>query len=255
MNVEQRGGWSTTSIMILVLLSVLLFFGMMFIAALLLGIPGGLFGFIGNLFSVSSPRMFWYISRSAGIMAYLLLWFSTVWGFLLASKLISQSLNQGYAFDFHEFISLLSLGFITVHVIPLYWDNFRPFSIAQMLVPFLGEYKTLWVGLGIITMYITVLVTLSFYLRTQIGKTAFGWIHASSVLGYVLVLLHGAFTGTDSSLPVMQQFYFWAGIIAFFAGSYWGVQKWLEKREQQKKAPPQPAKPLPRQNWKPQPRR
>ena len=30
--------------------SALLFLGMMFIAALLLGIPGGLFGFIGNLF-------------------------------------------------------------------------------------------------------------------------------------------------------------------------------------------------------------
>ena len=230
MIVDQRGGWTTTSIMVLVLVSILLFFGMMFIAALLLGLPGGLFGFLGTLFSVSSPRIFWYISRSAGIMAYLLLWFSTVWGFLLASKLFGQVLNQGYAFDFHEFLSLLSLGFVTVHVIPLYWDNYKPFSIAQMLVPFLGDYKTIWVGLGIITMYITVLVTLSFYLRTYIGKTAFGWIHASSILGYVLILLHAAFSGTESSLPVMQQFYLWTGVAAIFSGSYWGVQKWLEQR-------------------------
>ena len=49
------------------------------------------------------------------------------------------------------------------------FDNFLPFNIFQILIPFIDTYRPFWVGLGIISFYILLMVTVTFYLRAQIG--------------------------------------------------------------------------------------
>jgi predicted ferric reductase len=173
------------------------------------------------LFANNSTRTTWYITRSAGWIAYLLLWFSNVWGLAIPSKIFDRFLSGTFTFDFHEFISLLSIGFVALHVGILLVDSYLPFSLVQILVPFLSPYRPFWVGIGMLGFYLTLLVTITFYLRTRIGLKAFRAIHVLSLPAYLGVVLHGLFSGTDSSLASAKLLYFSTLMVVVFLTSYW----------------------------------
>src|SRR5512137_905266 len=121
------------------------------------------------LFAADSVQIWWYVTRASGIIAYLLLWFSTVLGLAVTSKYLDGMLDRLFTYDFHEFISLLALAFMLVHVLVLMLDHYMPYTLAQVLVPFLSPYRPFWVGLGVISFYTIALVTATFYLRNRIG--------------------------------------------------------------------------------------
>ena len=221
----------------------LLVFGILIIMAL------GLITFltpVGNwvssalnwLFATDSQQLWWYVTRSAGIIAYLLLWLSTVWGLAVPSKIISPVLDQSYTFDFHQFISLLSIGFVLLHILVLTLDRYLPYSTLQILVPFLSPYRPFWVGIGVISFYIILLVTITFYIRSRIGMSAFRAIHILSLLGYLGVTLHGLYSGTDSPLLSMQLVYRGTGLVVIFLTVYWLVLKYQNSRKSNQKLKP-----------------
>ena len=182
------------------------------------------------LFATDSKQLWWYVTRSAGIIAYLLLWLSTVWGLAVPSRIISPIIDQASTFDFHQFISLLSIGFMLLHILVRTLDRYLPYSTVQILVPFLSPYRPLWVGLGVISFYIILLVTVTFYLRTRIGMSAFRYIHILSLLSYLGVTLHGLYSGTDSPLLSMQLLYRGTGLTVVFLTVYWLVFKFQQKQ-------------------------
>jgi predicted ferric reductase len=176
---------------------------------------------LNQIFSMESTQIWWFVTRSAGIIAYLLLWFSTIWGLAIPSKIISPTLEQSYTFDFHEFLSLLSIVFIFLHITVLLVDRYLPYTIFQLLIPFISPYRPFWVGIGIISFYLILLVTFTFYLRSRIGTAAFRVIHLSSFLGYFGATLHGLYAGTDSPLPVMQILYKGSALVVVFLTIYY----------------------------------
>ena len=156
--------------------------GIFAFAALIPGSPViALFGKLFDvLFAASSVQALWYVTRAAGVMAYLLLWLSTAWGLAVSSKILDPLLQRFFTYDMHQFISLLALGFIALHVVVLLADKYLPFSIAQILVPFAASYRPVWVGVGVIGFYLTLLVSVTFYLRQRIGFQMFRVIHYAS---------------------------------------------------------------------------
>ena len=159
------------------------------------------------------------------MVAYLLLWFSTAWGLAIPSKFFSSVLSQEFTFDFHEFISLLTIGFVVLHVSVLLMDRYLPYSIWQILIPFLSTYRPIWVGLGIISFYLIALVTITFYMRNRIVMKSFRTIHWLSFVSYIGVALHGIYGGTDSPLAAMQLLYRGTALVIIFLTVYWLVQK------------------------------
>ncbi len=188
------------------------------------------------LFATDSQQLWWFVTRSAGIVAYLLLWFSTVWGLAVPSRIISPVLDQAYTFDFHQFISLLSIGFALLHILVLTLDRYLPYSTLQILIPFLSPYRPVWVGIGVVSFYIIMLVTITFYLRTQIGMSTFRAIHVFSLLGYLGITIHGLYSGTDSPLLSMQLLYRGTGLTVIFLTVYWLVMKYQTNRDARKRA-------------------
>src|SRR5512141_3065735 len=144
-----------------------------------------------------------------------------VWGFAIPSKILQPALEGTFAYDFHEHLSLMGLGFIVLHVVVLMFDKYLPFNAFQILIPFIDTYRPLWVGLGIISFYIMLLVTFTFYLRQQIGVKAFRSIHLLSLVGYLGTTLHGFFAGTDSALPITMFLYVGTFLVVVFLTVYW----------------------------------
>lgn len=186
-----------------------------------------------QLFALDSQQLWWFVTRAAGIIAYLLLWFSTAWGLLIPTKLLVPALDQTYTVDFHEYISLLAIGFTILHIFVLTVDRYLPYTWAQIIVPFLSPYRPLWVGFGVISFYLILLVTITFYLRSKIGVKTFKSIHLLSLVSYVGVTLHGIYAGTDAPLGAMKLMYMFTGLSITYLLVYWLVGKhgneWVEK--------------------------
>jgi len=191
-----------------------------------------LINFISDLFAIDSLQFWWYLTRAAGLMGYFLTWLSTAWGLIVSSKILDRFMERGFTYDFHEFLSWLGLAFIGIHVIVLMADKYLPYSIWQVLIPFLSPYRSFWVGIGVIAFYLSLLVTITFYLRAKIGMTAFRKIHYLSLVAYLGATFHGLYAGTDSVLPIASLLYKGTFLVTLFLVLYWIVLLYFRKQEE-----------------------
>ena len=232
-NMSESNEWSTRSIAI--------FAGVALGAALIgLGVLLTILGYsplalirqgLDGLFALSTTQTMWYVTRAAGIISYLLLWLSTVWGLAVSNKILDPVLHRAFTYDFHQFLSLLAIGFIFLHVGVLLADQYLPFSVAQILVPFAAPYRPVWVALGTIGFYLTLLVSITFYIRRWIGQKTFRLIHLASYLAFIGAALHGLFAGTDSPLPMVQVMYLLTSLSVIFLTAYRIVMSAQAKRQ------------------------
>lgn len=161
----------------------------------LAGSAGGLAALVSAMFGAHSA---WYLSRASAFAAYVLLWWSMVLGLTLTNRLARVWPGGPTVNDLHEHASLLGLVFGLLHALVLLGDSYIGYTLPQILIPFAGTYAPLWVGLGQIGLYLMALVTMTFYMRRWIGR-AWRSIHYLSFAVFVLALLHGLFSGTDSN--------------------------------------------------------
>jgi predicted ferric reductase len=219
----------------ILVISALLVFGIVFMAFGLLAMQPTtgtsplqvINGFLG----LDSVHIWWHLSRVSGLMAYLLVWLSTLWGFAISSKIFDSFLKREFTYDFHEHLSLLSLGFVLGHAVTLLLDRVEPLSLVEVLIPFVSNYRPFWTGIGIIAFYLSILVTVTFYIRSRISMNSFRTIHYLSIIAYVGALFHGLYAGTDSLLNWTQIMYWGTFLSAAFFGVYWLVFVRLQKQE------------------------
>ncbi len=175
---------------------------------------------IDKLFKIDTVQSMWYITRAAGLVAYVLLWLSTVWGLAVSSKIIDPLVQRGSSYDFHQILSLLSIAFIVIHIVVLMFDQYLPYTLAQILIPFTSPYRSVAVGIGVIALYLTVLVSVTFYIRRWIGQKAFRTIHYLSLIAFVGSAVHGLLSGTDSPLWTVQALYVVTSLSVVFLTVY-----------------------------------
>lgn len=187
-------------------------------------------GFLQWVFAPDAAKTTWYFTRAAGLTAYLLLWLSTFWGLVLPTRFFEGKLHGAFSFEFHQFISLLAIAFTLAHVAVLMFDAYIRFSLAQILIPFLSDYRPLWTGLGGVTLYIVLLVSITFYLKDKIGMRAFRAIHIASLLGFFGAALHGLTAGTDSVLPAVRLLYAGTTLSVVFMTVYWLAGRVIKPR-------------------------
>jgi predicted ferric reductase len=172
-------------------------------------------------FSGSAPQAFWFLSRSSAAVAYTLLWLSMAFGLLITNKMARLWPGGPFAFELHQYTSLLGLAFALFHGLILMGDHYIHFSLSRVLVPFSNpEYRPVWVGLGQIAFYLMGVVALSFYVRRQIGRRLWRLIHYLSFATYLLALWHGVFSGTDSSAAWARGLYWASGGLFLFLVTY-----------------------------------
>jgi len=79
-------------------------------------------------------------------------------------------------------------------------DRYIQAPPAQALVPFgYKSYAPVWVGLGQIGLYGLALVGLSFYVKPLTGRRVWRAMHSLSFAVFLLALLHGIGSGSDST--------------------------------------------------------
>jgi len=144
-------------------------------------------------------KTYWFISRSSGIVAYVLITAGVLWGLMQSGSLFRHHVSPLVTLGMHNFLSWLGLGFAALHGMILIGDGYINIDLSRVFLPFLAEYRPIPVGLGIISFYLMLLLTLSFYARRYLGQRNFRLLHYGSFVTYLLVTLHSIFAGTDSS--------------------------------------------------------
>jgi hypothetical protein len=150
---------------------------------------------------VSASGLTWEIARAGGLMAYGLLTASVVIGLIVSLKWRSPRWTRFISTELHRFVTLLALVFTVLHTITVAIDPFIKFTPVEVLVPFVSHYRPLWIGLGIVAAYLMVAIYLSDRIRSRVG---YGWwrrFHYLSFAVFVLALLHGLGTGSDTRTP------------------------------------------------------
>ncbi|HYO88669.1 MAG TPA: ferric reductase-like transmembrane domain-containing protein [Candidatus Limnocylindrales bacterium] len=141
----------------------------------------------------------WYVIRASGLMAYVLLTVTTLWGVALSSRLVKNWSPGPLSMVLHSTLSWLALSFAGLHAVLLMADRYLPYQFTEVLIPFTGPYRPLAVGLGTLSLWVILVVTLSFSFKKRLGHRAWKLIHLSSYLAFVLVTVHGLTAGTDAS--------------------------------------------------------
>lgn len=168
------------------------------VVTVLLISPGTFIATLGSLVG-PEPKGYWYLARTTGFVAYGLLWWSMALGLMITNRLARAWPGGPAVNDLHEHASLLGLAFGAAHALALLGDHYIGYTLAEVVIPFAGaSYRPLWVGVGQIAFYLMAILTLSFYVRSWIGRRFWRAIHAGSFSVFALALAHGLLSGTDS---------------------------------------------------------
>ncbi len=146
-----------------------------------------------------NPQVWWYIARASGIIGWLCITASVLWGIMLSTKLFPAHRRPAWLLDLHRGLGALSVLFVLTHVVALIADNWVHFDIVDVVVPFASEWKPWQVALGVYAMWGLVIVEVTSLAMKRLPKRVWRGIHFTSYLTFLLTSLHGTFAGTDST--------------------------------------------------------
>jgi methionine sulfoxide reductase heme-binding subunit len=148
------------------------------------------------LATAAGPHLFWITSRAAGIAALLLSSTSVCVGLLMGGRMLRRRGPDLRVM--HEALSLATLAALAVHGLSLLGDGFLHPSLADVSLPFVSGYKTLWTTTGIVAFWGLLLLGLSYYARARIGVQRWRVLHRFTALAWLLGLVHALGEGSDA---------------------------------------------------------
>lgn len=146
---------------------------------------------------MNEPHIWWYVTRSSAIIAWVLLTVSVVWGILLSTRVMRKIDNPAWLKDLHRYLGGAAIGMVVLHMVTLMLDGWLQFTPAEVLIPFATDFRPLPVALGIIAFYLLLIVQGTSLLMDRLPRAFWKVVHYSSYITLVLVSLHAGLTGTD----------------------------------------------------------
>jgi predicted ferric reductase len=140
----------------------------------------------------------WAVARAGGFTAYILLALAVSVGLALSLHWQSARWPRLINSELHNFLTLLSLIFVIVHVLAVWIDPFTNFGWKEIFIPFVSHYRTGWMALGIVALYLGIAIGISTWVRPKIGYKMWRRLHYLTLLIFALVTIHGIFTGSDT---------------------------------------------------------
>jgi methionine sulfoxide reductase heme-binding subunit len=147
--------------------------------------------------AASGGSAYWYLTRSTGAVALLLLTFAVALGVLDVQRLSTPRWPRFVLDRLHRNVSLMAMAFLVVHILTSVLDSFAPISLLDAFIPFAGSYRPFWLGLGALAFDMLIAVTITSLLRRHMGYRSWRAIHWLTYASWPIALLHGFGTGSD----------------------------------------------------------
>jgi methionine sulfoxide reductase heme-binding subunit len=140
----------------------------------------------------------WFLGRGTGVVALVCFTIAVVLGIGVRSGRPVAGLPRFGVHEVHRTASLLGTTLIGVHVMTLLFDPYAQLKLVDLVLPFAGTYRPLWLGLGTLALDLVVAVVVTSLLRDRIGRRGWRAVHWAAYPMWLVALLHGLGTGTDA---------------------------------------------------------
>jgi methionine sulfoxide reductase heme-binding subunit len=140
----------------------------------------------------------WDLSRGTGAVALVMFTLSLCLGVLTRSGRAALGMGRFGVAELHRTAALTGTGLIVLHVVSLLLDPYAQLRLVDVVLPFAGSYRPLWLGLGTLAVDLLVVITTVSLLRERIGPRVFRAVHLATYALWPVALLHSLGTGTDA---------------------------------------------------------
>ena len=166
---------------------------------------------------LTSDPTAWYVMRASGIVAYLLLTVVAVVGLAMSGR-VRLPWPRFAVEDVHRFGGLLIGVFVGIHVLTVAIHTYIPFSIGELVVPFLSDYRPLWTALGIVAAELLLALAVTNRLRRSMPHRIWRNLHRLNLVVWVAATAHGIGSGSDRGTAWLLTLYFLAIAAVVSAG-------------------------------------
>jgi len=151
-----------------------------------------------------TEKLAWYVSRSSGLVAWLLVAASIVWGITLSSRLLRRRGIPAWLLDLHKYLALLAVVFTGIHLCALVADNYVDFGWKELFVPMASEWRPGATAWGIVAFYLLAAVQVTSWLMRRMPRKYWHAVHLSAYPLFVVGTVHGFQAGADRSNTLVQ---------------------------------------------------
>lgn len=149
--------------------------------------------------SATSGPALWYITRGTGVTALVLLTIVTALGVANARRLRTTRIPRFVIDAVHRNAALLAVSFVAMHVVTTIVDSYVNVSPLAVIVPFASAYKSLWIGLGAVSLDLLGAVMITSLLRRRLGHRLWRATHWLAYASWPVAMFHSLGAGTDAS--------------------------------------------------------
>jgi DMSO/TMAO reductase YedYZ heme-binding membrane subunit len=147
---------------------------------------------------------YWYATRASGVVSLVLLTAVVALGVAGSLRLRSERWPRFVVTGLHRNLTLLTLAFLTGHVVTTLLDSFTPIGVRDAFIPFLASYRPIWLGLGAVAFDLLLALTVTSLLRARVGYRAWRSLHWLAYAAWPVALAHGLGTGSDARFGWLQ---------------------------------------------------
>jgi predicted ferric reductase len=151
-----------------------------------------------------NDKLYWYVARAGGLMAWWLLGAGVVCGLILSTRIVRKRPSPKWMLDMHRFVGGLATIFVAAHIAGLMADHFIHFGPDEVLVPLSSTFRPVAVAWGVVGMYLLVAIEVTSLAMRRLPRRVWRWVHSSSFPLFVLTSVHAVAAGTDHNNVALQ---------------------------------------------------
>lgn len=140
----------------------------------------------------------WALGRGTGITALAFMTVALFLGIATRSGRPLVMLPRFAVADVHRFASLAGTLLVVLHIALLFFDPYAQLRLVDFIVPFLGAYRPLWLGLGTLVFDLLAVVMVTSLLRHRLGVRVFRAVHWATYAVWPVAMAHALGNGTDA---------------------------------------------------------
>ena len=145
--------------------------------------------------------LWWYLARSSGIVATVLIVAALAWGFFFSARETGTRLRPAWWLDLHVWLGGLALAFTVVHVVTVVADSDLGIRFVDLFVPGSAKTRPAAMAWGVVAFELVTIVTITSWrpVKARFRLRTWHLIHLLSIPAAVLAGLHANQSGSDAS--------------------------------------------------------
>ena len=143
--------------------------------------------------------MAWYVSRSSGVVATVLIVGALFSGLLFSARATGERRRPNWWLDLHNYLGGLAFVFTILHVFFVYRDKMADIGLMEIFVPMTAEGWEWGITWGVLAMYIFAAVVFTSWPKKRLSRRNWLMVHLLSIPATLMAATHAWMVGSSTN--------------------------------------------------------